>query len=130
MVDVPFLFSDPSHSVPPPDNLQEPIWIRSMDPASLVKIFPPAATKAGVTTGRANVACSVAADGTLADCSVRSEDPTGFGFGEAAKVIARALQMSPWTKLGEPVEGGKVILPIRMVLPESAAGPGAAPAKP
>lgn len=121
MVDVPFLFSDPSQPTPPPDGLNDPIWIRGMDPASLIKIFPPAALKAGVTTGRANVACSVIADGTLTGCAVVSEDPTALGFGDTAKIIAGALRMSPWTKLGEPVEGGRVIVPIRMVLPPTPA---------
>jgi hypothetical protein len=128
MVDVPFMFSDPRQPAPPPDDLREPIWIRGMDPASLVKIFPQAALKAGRMTGRASVECAVVADGTLAGCAAISEDPAGYGFGEAAVVIARAMQMSPWTRLGEPVGGAKVILPIRMVLPP--APPPAPSAKP
>ena len=72
----------------------------------------------------------MAADGTLSGCETVTEDPAGLGFGEAAMEVASVMQMSPWTKQGAPVEGARINLPIKFVLPTDATAPAAPPAKP
>ncbi|MGH6970524.1 MAG: energy transducer TonB [Caulobacteraceae bacterium] len=126
-VDVPFDFIDPSRAAPPL-NIYDPLWLRRPDPnAAAVKLFPPAAIKAGYKSGQAKVDCTVARDGTLHDCVVVEEDPAGLGFGQAALVIASVMQMNPWTQQGSPVEGAKIELPVKLVLPNKADAQTAAP---
>jgi protein TonB len=68
-------------------------------------------------------------DGSLSDCTVASEAPAGLGFGAAALQVAAIMKMNPWTKQGAPVDGGRIRLPIHLVLPPTA--PAAAePVKP
>jgi TonB family protein len=125
-VDVPFDFRDPSQAAPPVE-IRDPVWIRQIDPKGVTELFPAAAIKAGYKVGRATVACTVAADGTLTPCSTVTEEPAGYGFGDAAMTVASVMQMSPWTKQGAPVEGAKIDLPIKFVLPPDA--PAAVPAQ-
>jgi protein TonB len=65
------------------------------------------------------VDCTVVHDGSLNDCAVASEDPAGLGFGDAALQIAAVMGMNPWTAQGTPVEGARIRLPIRLVLPQA-----------
>ena len=51
------------------------------------------------------------ASGAL-DCSVASEDPGGYGFGDAALRIARGMRVAPTTSDGRSVEGGHVRVPL------------------
>jgi TonB family protein len=127
-VDVPFDFRDPSQTAPPVE-IHDPIWLKQIDPRAIPQLFPEAAAKAGYKVGRASVECTVAADGTLSGCATATEDPAGFGFGEAALEVAGVMQMSPWTKQGAPVEGARINLPIKFVLPDTPAA-AAAPASP
>jgi TonB family protein len=123
-VDVPFDFRDPSQAAPPVE-IHDPIWIQQVKPDSIVKLFPEAAIKAGYKVGRATVECAVAADGSLTGCATATEDPAGYGFGDAALVVAGVMRMSPWTKQGAPVEGARIALPVKFELPADA--PAAAP---
>jgi TonB family protein len=125
-IDIPFDFRDPSQSVAGPE-IYNPVWLKGVDPAAIPKLFPQAATKAGYKQGGATVECSVARDGALADCAVVSEDPAHLGFGDVALAIASVMQMNPWTLQGSPVEGAKIDLPIKLVLPDK---PAPQPAKP
>jgi TonB family protein len=131
-VDLPFDFRDPSQSAPPVE-ITDPIWIKQVDPAAIVKIFPEAAIKAGFKTGRASLECSIVNDGTLTGCTTVTEEPAGYGFADAALMVASVMQMSPWTKQGAPAGGAKIVLPVKFVLPDAAQAPGApiaAPPKP
>ena len=42
-----------------------------------------------------------------------SENPAGWGFGEAAQKLSRFFRMSPRTEDGVPVEGGSIAVVIR-----------------
>ena len=129
-VDVPFDFEDPNAGGPPVE-VYDPLWLKSVSPSGAGKLFPAAAVKAGLKTGSARVACTVAQDGTLKACSVSSEDPAGMGFGDAALLIASVMQMNPWTAEGSPVDGAHIVLPIKLVLPDDApAAPAGQPPKP
>jgi TonB family protein len=131
-VDVPFDFRDPSQAAPPVE-IHDPVWIKQLDPRTIPRLFPAAAAKAGYKVGRASVECTVAADGTLSGCTTVTEDPAGLGFGDAAMEVAGVMQMSPWTKQGAPVEGARINLPIKFVLPDESpatAPAAAAPVKP
>jgi Gram-negative bacterial TonB protein C-terminal len=126
-VDVPFDFQDPSRPAPPVE-VYDPIWVRRVNPAYVATLFPAAAAKAGLKSGRAQVECTVQHDGTLKDCVVSSEDPAGMGFGDAALTIASVMAMNPWTSQGTPVDGARIRLPLRLELP--AEGPAATPTQP
>lgn len=48
--------------------------------------------------GRAEVSCTVQANGRLRDCRVLSETPEGQGFGEEALRAAEQAQLTPATR--------------------------------
>jgi hypothetical protein len=129
-IDVPFDFRDPSRSAPPLE-VQNPLWVRHVDPKQAAAVYPEAAIKAGYKSGVAVLACSVAHTGVLTGCMVDSEAPADVGFGEAALKIAAVMAMNPWTQQGEPVDGMTIRLPIRLVLPDEppAPAPATTPAK-
>ncbi|MEQ1619726.1 MAG: TonB family protein [Terricaulis sp.] len=56
--------------------------------------------------GDVSLDCLVSAEGRL-DCAIVSEDPTGFGFGEAALRISRSFRMALMTLDGVPAAGGR-----------------------
>lgn len=64
-------------------------WILAQ-PASPVWSAPPQATypheasDAGITSGAVRLRCAPVSSGALSDCVIQSEEPPGFGFGEAA----------------------------------------------
>jgi TonB family protein len=130
-VDIPFDFRDPSQPAPP-NELYDPMWLKRVNPEYVAQLFPAAAAKAGMRSGKATVGCAIQHDGSLKDCAVLSEEPAGLGFGDAALTIAGVMVMNPWTAQGDPVEGARIRLPIRLELPAEAAPAPAqpAPAKP
>lgn len=70
--------------------------------------------RAGLTGIRGEVvlACEVAVTGSLENCRVESETPTGYGFGEAGLKLSRKVLMRPMLKDGQPVGGASVTLPL------------------
>ncbi len=126
-VDIPFDFRDPSQ-LSPPNEVYDPLWLRTINPAYVAQLFPAAAVKAGLRSGKADVVCTVQHDGSLKDCAVASEQPAGLGFGDAALTVAGVMVMNPWTAQGDPVDGARIRLPVRLELPADAPPP--APAQP
>jgi TonB family protein len=96
--------------------IHAPIWLVNVDPTTAPRVFPPEAAAKGLTSGRGVARCTVAADGTMADCAAETGEPDGLGFSEAAAKLASAMQMNLWSADGAPVEGGAVHIPIRLEL--------------
>jgi hypothetical protein len=63
--------------------------------------------------GDAAMDCLITADGKLAGCRIASENPTGFGFGQAALDLGADYVMRPRYIDGEPSGGAQVRLGVR-----------------
>lgn len=90
-----------------------PEWVSFPTPAQFQAVFPDAASKAGVLKAKAVMDCRVTAVGALADCQPISEDPAGYGLGQAILPLGEAFRLKIWTADGLPVVGGVVRAPIR-----------------
>jgi protein TonB len=98
---------------PPPQApavISNPSWIERPNASDFTRYYPPRALSDG-QGGRVLLSCVVGANGRI-DCSVASEDPSGYGFGQAALRISRHFRMSPRLEDGRPTEGGRVRVPI------------------
>jgi len=105
---------EPPAPVLRPSVVTVPDWLRRATGADAMRVYPRLALGRGVA-GAAIIACTVEREGTLADCSIVDEGPSGQGFGDAALQLMPRFQMRPMTKDGLPVTGGKVRIPIRFV---------------
>lgn len=125
-VNLPIRFSNPNVNRDAPRTIAEPKWITRVNPEKVVGVYPEAAVKAGVKTGRGVANCMVAADGRLTDCKPATATPEGLGFSEAAVEVAKVMVMNPWSDGGGPVDGVRIKLPVTFNLaPEQqAATPG------
>lgn len=102
---------DPPPAPPTPSIITNPQWLERPSGRDFERYYPPRALERG-QEGRVNLACVVAADGRIS-CTVTSESPEGWGFGEAAIRISRHFRMSPQTRDGVATSGGRVNVPIR-----------------
>jgi protein TonB len=99
---------------PAPAVITNPTWIERPSGRDFARYYPERALERE-RQGRVILDCVVASDGRIS-CSVSSEDPTGWGFGEAAQRISRHFRMSPRLEDGRPTEGGRVRVPINFRL--------------
>ena len=120
----PLVVPPPPPVVPPPAPpappshvavVTNPDWVHKPGPDEFAQYYPPRAMDLG-KEGVATISCTVTAKGTLAGCSVSGEDPSGFGFGEAALKISRFFRMKPKQIDGQSVEGGTFTTRIRFTL--------------
>lgn len=58
--------------------------------------------------GRVEMSCRIRLDTRLESCRVVSENPPGFGFGQAGLAVAGIFRFQPPTENGRPVEGQQV----------------------
>lgn len=98
----------------------KPVWAVTPSADQFAGGYPDAAKQAGVATGRAVLLCDIAAGGRLDGCSTQSEEPDGFGFGDAALALSEGFRLRIWTVEGLPVVGGKLRVPIRYNAPQPA----------
>jgi len=83
-----------------------PIILRGASSAEILTLVPPEARRQRVP-GRASVNCIIRSDTRLEACRIVSENPSGFGFGEAAIRVAEThfRFRPPSTASGRPVQG-------------------------
>lgn len=105
---------DPPPAPPTPSVITNPRWLERPDARDFARYYPDRALERE-QEGRVTLDCVVAADGRIA-CTVTSEEPAGWGFGEAALRISRFFRMAPATQDGVPTSGGRVRVPIRFNL--------------
>ena len=89
-------------------------WLERPTAHDFIAAYPPEALGRHLN-GRASLDCSVTADGTLANCSVRSETPPGEGFGEAALQVATHFRMAATTTSVQTTEGGRTFVHLSFV---------------
>jgi protein TonB len=86
---------------PSPAEITNPRWLRR--PQSLASYYPRRAMARDIS-GQVLLDCLVDTNGAL-NCSVISETPTNWGFGQAALRIAEDHRMVPATRDGQAVQG-------------------------
>jgi TonB family protein len=101
----------------PPARIVQPDWLQKPTGDDLARFYPAEAAKAELG-GDAVLDCGVGLDGHLQNCAVRRESPQGAGFGKAALDLSPSFQMSPITLDGQPAAGGRVVIPIRFMVPK------------
>ncbi len=106
----------PPPSPPPPPSPQQPlvienpVWVQRPTLEDMQRYYPRRALENG-EAGRVILDCSVIYGGRLS-CRVRSETPSGQGFGEAAIAIAREFRIAATQPDGTPTNGARLTVPI------------------
>jgi periplasmic protein TonB len=90
-----------------------PDWIRTPSGDDILRLYPAKARAEGVT-GTAVISCVVRPSGNLRECSVVRQEPSGWGFGEAALRLALVFRLRP---PGEGAPPQRIDVPIRFSLP-------------
>lgn len=86
---------------PGPPEITNPRWLSR--PSDLARYYPRRAIGREIS-GEVLLDCRVRTTGAL-DCTVVSETPPSWGFGDAALRISRDHRMAPALRDGAPVEG-------------------------
>jgi TonB family protein len=97
---------------------RNPDWLVKPDGELIARFYPHKAWREDVE-GRVTISCAAGVDTRLADCTVLSEDPAGYGFGDAALRLAVEMRMAPAIRNGLPVVA-QVRVPLVFALPEPA----------
>jgi len=85
-------------------------WVREPSARDFARYFPDDALDEG-QSGNVTLSCIVGGSGRLA-CSVASESPSGYGFGNAAIGISRQLRVRTTLPDGSSAEGRELRLPL------------------
>jgi protein TonB len=97
---------------PKPSVITNPSWSRQPQGD-----FPERALSRGVESGRVVLNCLVAPSGSMSDCQIVSEEPSGMGFGQEAIRGTRRARLSPRTVDGAAT-GARVTFTTRFQAPE------------
>lgn len=97
---------DPPPAPPTPQVLTGVTWLEQPNARDYARYYPERALERG-QEGRVQLDCLVSADGRIA-CTVTSEDPQGWGFGDASLRVARHFRLAPATVDGRPTSGGRI----------------------
>ncbi len=101
---------------PPGPVRTPPDWAAKPDAEAVAEHYPTRAQRLEVE-GRATINCGLDKTGKLSDCWTFEESPEGYGFGDAAVALAAEFRMKPATVDGQPVDGGRIRIPITFRLP-------------
>lgn len=105
----------PAPAAPPaPAVITNPRWIERPSGQDFADLYPRRAAQAE-REGRVVLDCVVAANGRIS-CTVASEEPEGWGFGEASLRASRRFRIAPQLEDGRPSEGGRLRVPMRWQL--------------
>lgn len=96
---------------PAPRVISNPNWSTQPSPDDMARYYPDRAARLE-RTGNVLLQCLVTAKGAVSTCSVISEDPTEFGFGDAALKLSRLFKLRPGSVDGQAIEGAQVKIPI------------------
>lgn len=97
-----------SHDVSLPQRVLTDIpWTQAPTYAETVAAYPAKAREQGVG-GRVALTCFFGRSGAIASCDVLREEPEGFGFGKAARALARSFAGPEAADDGKPVQGASV----------------------
>jgi len=107
-----------------PASLTGIIWLERPTAPDFARHYPPRALEQRIEA-RVELDCTSAADGRLS-CSVASEEPKGWEFGDATLRLASLFRLAPTTRTGEASAGRSLRLPVMWRIQEAAAavGPG------
>jgi TonB family protein len=86
--------------------------VRRPTPRETADLYPPEARK-HARQGEAVVTCEIGMSTRLENCVVTSEDPPGFGFGEALMKATAFYRIEPPAVNGKPVPHVKIKIPMR-----------------
>ena len=101
---------DPPPAPPTPGVITGAVWLQRPGARDFDRYYPDRARDRG-QEGHVTLDCLVSGDGRIS-CSVINEDPSGWGFGEAAMRISQAFRMAAQTSDGRPTSGGRIRVPI------------------
>ncbi len=93
-----------------------PKWAALPTREAFAAAIPSAARDAGVLTARVVLNCKVGVGGSLEACRVESEEPSGFGYADAALSLSSSFRLNLWSDEGLPTIGGTIRAPIRFDL--------------
>lgn len=93
-------------------------WAQRPSARRIAELYPERASRNG-TGGRAELACTVRADLTLA-CTVASETPPSMGFGRAALSASTSYRVQPTLSDGAAAAGTRTRIAITFVAQEGA----------
>ncbi|MET0274315.1 MAG: TonB family protein, partial [Phenylobacterium sp.] len=97
-----------------PPVIGKPSWTRTPDLAQTQAAFAKVTGLKG--PARVLMRCIVQPGGTVGQCQVESETPSGHGLNEAALAMAPGFLLTTWSAEGLPTVGGAVRIPIRYEL--------------
>lgn len=112
----------------PPPISANPDWQVKPDYKDIYWAFPPRAV-AERRAGRAVITCEVSIQGAAEACKVVSEEPAGYGFGEAAVALTSKMLFKPKIECGKVVPA-TIQVPIAFQLPPMSDGFSTAPLDP